>query len=103
MPLPWWPWAAGSCTWWRRTPPKGSRRFARAARLAQRAGSHGLVAEALRDLAYVEDTSGRVAATRRLLSSAAAAAGDDAHAMSSVRAVEGMFLADRGAAARCGP
>jgi len=66
------------------------------ARLAQRAGSHGLVAEALRDLAYVENTSGRVEPTRRLLSSAAAAAGDDAHAMSSVRAVEGMFLADRG-------
>ena len=66
------------------------------ARLAQRASSHGLVAEALRDLAYVENTSGRVEPTRRLLSSAAAAAGDDAHAMSSVRAVEGMFLADRG-------
>ena len=66
------------------------------ARLAQRAGSHGLVAEALRDLAYVENTSGRVEPTRRLLSSAAAAAGDDAHAKSSVRAVEGMFLADRG-------
>jgi len=66
------------------------------ARLAQRAGSHGLVAEALLDLAYVENTSGRVEPTRRLLSSAAAAAGDDAHAMSSVRAVEGMFLADRG-------
>jgi tetratricopeptide (TPR) repeat protein len=44
----------------------------------------------------VQNTSGRVEPTRRLLSSAAAAAGDDAHAMSSVRAVEGMFLADRG-------
>jgi ATP/maltotriose-dependent transcriptional regulator MalT len=48
----------------------------------------------------VENTSGRVQPTRRLLSAAAAAAGDDPHAMSSVRAIEGMFLADRGAHSR---
>jgi hypothetical protein len=61
----------------------------------RRSGDHGLVAEALRDLAYVENTSGRAASTRRLLAAAAAAAGDDAHAMSSVRAIQGMFLAGR--------
>jgi tetratricopeptide (TPR) repeat protein len=75
---------------------EGTAALREAARLARRAGDHGLVAEALRDLAYVENTSGRVASTRRLLASATQAGGDDAHALSSVRAIEGMFLADRG-------
>jgi hypothetical protein len=58
------------------------------ARLAQRVGRRGLVAEALRDLAYVENTSARVVPTRRLLSSAAAAAGDDACGRDQPRGVE---------------
>jgi tetratricopeptide (TPR) repeat protein len=65
-------------------------------RLGHRSGDRSVVAEALRDLAYVENTSGRVEPTRRFLAAAASAAGDDASSMSSVRAVEGMFLADRG-------
>jgi DNA-binding SARP family transcriptional activator len=75
---------------------EGTQALQEAARLARRSGDHGLVAEALRDLAYVENTTGRVASTRRLLAAAANEAGDDAHAMSAVRAIEGMFLADRG-------
>jgi ATP/maltotriose-dependent transcriptional regulator MalT len=78
---------------------EGTRALREAARLARRAGDHRLVAGALRDLAYVENASGRVEPSRRLLS-AAAAAGDDAGALSSVRAIEGMFLADRGAHGR---
>ncbi len=76
--------------------PEGTQALRDAAKIAQRAGDHRVTAEALRDLAYVENTSGRVQPTRRLLSAAATAAGDDAYAMSSVLAMEGMFLADRG-------
>jgi DNA-binding SARP family transcriptional activator len=79
---------------------EGTQALREAARLARRAGDRRLVAEALRDLAYVENAGGRVEATRRLLSAAAAAAGGDAGALSSVRAIEGMFLADRGAHGR---
>jgi hypothetical protein len=79
---------------------EGTQALREAARLARRAGDHRLVAEALRDLAYVENASGRVEPTRRLLPAAAAAAGGDAGTLSSVRAIEGMFLADRGAHGR---
>jgi DNA-binding SARP family transcriptional activator len=75
---------------------EGANALREAARLARRAGDAGLAAESLRDLAFVENTSGRIGSTRRLLSAAAAAAGADRRAESSVRAIEGMFLSDRG-------
>ena len=74
---------------------QGCQALGEAARLAKRTGDHALAAEALRDLAFVENTSGRVVATRRLLSLAAAEGGDK-HTMSSVHAIHGMYLADRG-------
>jgi DNA-binding SARP family transcriptional activator len=76
--------------------PEGTEALREAARLARRAGDDGLAAEALRDLAFVENTCGRVGNTRRLLSAAAAAARDDRYALSAVRGIEGMSLADRG-------
>jgi DNA-binding SARP family transcriptional activator len=75
---------------------EGAQALREAARLAQRVGDYGVVAEALRDLAFVANAGGRQARARRLLADAVAAAGDDRHALSSVRGVEGMFLADRG-------
>lgn len=75
---------------------EGRQALQEAARLARRAGDPSLAAEALRDLAFVENAGGQVERARRLLSAAAAAAGDDRDAMSSVRGIEGMFLADRG-------
>jgi DNA-binding SARP family transcriptional activator len=75
---------------------EGTSALRAAALLARRAGDGSLAAEALRDLAFVENTRGRVGPTRRLLSAAAAAAGDDRSALSAVRAIEGMSLADRG-------
>jgi len=75
---------------------EGTKALREAARLARRAGAHRVAAEALRDLAYVENAAGRASPARRLLSSAAAAADDDSYVMSGVRGMEGMFLADRG-------
>jgi DNA-binding SARP family transcriptional activator len=75
---------------------EGRQALHEAARLARRVGDRSLAAEALRDLAFVENAGGRVEPTRRLLSAAVAAAGDDRRALSSVHGIEGMFLADRG-------
>jgi len=75
---------------------EGAQALHEAARLAQRVGNYSLVAETLRDLAFVANASGQHAQVRRLLREAGAAAGDDRSALSSVRGVEGMFLADRG-------
>ncbi|HEY8474761.1 MAG TPA: hypothetical protein VIL37_19340 [Natronosporangium sp.] len=75
---------------------EGTAALRAAARLARQAGDRLLAADALRDLAFVENTSGRVAPARRLLAAAEQAAGDDRPALSAVRALEGMYLADRG-------
>lgn len=75
---------------------EGAQALREATRLAHRVGDHTLVAESLRDLAYVANARGQPVRARSLLADAAAAAGDDRHALSSVRGVEGMFLADRG-------
>jgi DNA-binding SARP family transcriptional activator len=75
---------------------EGAEALEEAVRLARRAGDRRLAAEALRDLAFVENTSGRAEPTRRLLSAASAAATGDDHTLSSVKGIEGMFLADRG-------
>jgi len=75
---------------------EGTHALQEAARLARRVSAGRLAAEALRDLAFVENSGGRVEQARRLLSTAATAAADDRHAMSAVRGIEGMFLADRG-------
>jgi DNA-binding SARP family transcriptional activator len=76
--------------------PEGAEALRAAAGRARRAGAGRLAAEALRDLAFVENAAGRPEEARRLLSAATAAAGDDPAALGSVRGVEGMFLADRG-------
>jgi DNA-binding SARP family transcriptional activator len=75
---------------------EGTEALREAVRLARRAGDRGLAAEALRDLAFVENTSGRVEQARRFLAAAEDAAGGDPRALSSVRGIEGMVLGDRG-------
>jgi tetratricopeptide (TPR) repeat protein len=80
--------------------PEGRTALTRAAELARWHGDHRTAAEALRDLAYVENAAGRTGPARTLLGQASAAAGGDAYAMSAVNGIAGMFLSDRGEHAR---
>lgn len=75
---------------------EGHRSLVRAAHLGRRCGDRRTVAEALRDLAYVANAAGHTDRALRLLGEARSAADGDNNALSSVNAIEGMFLGDRG-------